>query len=146
MVTDGVVDSDPCVDKDAVTDDRYEHDAVSVTINTHHNQCIGKYSDLFGKTMLGSEHVGMLMQLPCRQKQFVSGLAGAAVLYSSAAQNIIPIGGPPYVKQLAHAALAGIAVDLLCRARDIQNGTQEVGKSATYGAMGAMAIKVLYGK
>ena len=83
--------------------------------------------------------VGMLTQLPCQYKRSVSAGAGALVAYQGL-DRLLPL--PPIV----HYAAGGVAVDALCRGRDVMKPTQEVAISAAAGIAGAYLAGVLLGR
>lgn len=74
------------------------------------------------------------MELPCRQKRISSAMAGATVAYYPGLARLVP-QLPPMV----HYALGGIAIDALCRGRDVMNVNQEVLISGALGIAGAYA-------
>lgn len=75
-----------------------------------------------------------VLALPCRQKQTASAVAGALVAYTGVDRTFASYGLGPAV----HHALAGVAVDVMCRGQDVIDGAAEMLMSAGLGYAGAM--------
>ena len=83
---------------------------------------------------------GSMMKLPCQQKRISSAAAGAIVAYTGLDRMI------PQLPPAAHHALAGVAIDVMCRSRDVLNPDMEYVYSAAFGYAGAIAAGYLLGK
>ena len=83
--------------------------------------------------------VGALTQLPCKQKRAASAAAGALVAYQGL-DRVLPL--PPIV----HYAVGGVAIDALCRGRDVMSPNQEVLISAAAGVAGAYLSGMFLGR
>lgn len=78
-----------------------------------------------------------LFPMACENKRIASGVAAALVAYSPRAQSILPL--PAW----AHVIGAAVAVDALCRGRDIMKGTEEAVTSAGIGVATAVAAHAM---
>lgn len=85
------------------------------------------------------QFVGVLTEMPCKQKRLTSALVGAAMAYTGVGRNIV--GGQ--MGKFVGPALGGVAVDVACRGREITTGFEELGMSAAIGAAGAIGIQYL---
>lgn len=75
------------------------------------------------------------MAIPCGQKWIASGVAGAAV-----ARFDLYLAKQSGVPKEVHWALAGMAVDGLCRGPDVANNKFETLRSASLGVLGALVV------
>ena len=86
-------------------------------------------------------YVGSLVQLPCGQKNYLAGAAGAGVAYLGY-ETMFPL------PKLAHYAAAGLVIDVLCRGpMGALSGPMEAGYSMGAGLVGAAIVGALgFGK
>jgi len=84
--------------------------------------------------------VGMITQLPCRQKRLTSAAGGALVLYTGMQRAV------PFLPPVVHYALAGVAVDSACRGLDVMNPSMETAISAAAGVAGAVVLGYVTGR